>query len=85
MTPYHVDWTDAALDMLADIWTQATNRAAVNAAQNQIDALLARDPSGYGQLRSEGLYKLIEPPLVVFFAIDEAQKVVEISDVWYAP
>ena len=60
MTPCHVEWTDAALDMLSDIWTQATNRGAVNAATNRIDALLARDPIGYGQLRSEGLYRLVE-------------------------
>jgi plasmid stabilization system protein ParE len=49
MTPFVVDWTDDALDMLADIWSQATNRSAVTAASNQIDRLLARDPFGHGQ------------------------------------
>jgi hypothetical protein len=39
MTLFRVEWKDAALDMLADIWMQAINRAAVNAAQTQIDAL----------------------------------------------
>ncbi len=85
MTPYHVEWTDAALDMLADIWMQTSNRAAVNAAQNQIDTLLARDPYSYGQDVHEGLYQLLEPPLKVSNSIDPAQKSVEISAVSYVP
>ncbi|HTU19570.1 MAG TPA: hypothetical protein VMG10_16030 [Gemmataceae bacterium] len=55
MTPFRVDWTDDALDMLADIWTQATNRPAVTAAANQIDHLLTHDPLGQGQPAHEGL------------------------------
>jgi plasmid stabilization system protein ParE len=85
MTPFLVDWTDAALDMLADIWTQAANRAAVNRAQGQIDTLLARDPLGCGQHLSEGLYQLIAPPLTVFYSIDQAKKAVIVSAVWYTP
>lgn len=85
MTSYVVDWTDAALDMLADIWTQASNRSAVNAAQNHIDALLARDPLGGGQPLGEGLYKLVVPPLKVFYSVDPAKKTVEVSVVSYIP
>ncbi len=85
MTPYHVDWTDDALDMLADIWMQSNNRAAINAAQNRIDALLARDPHSYGQDVHEGLYQLLDPPLKVSYSIDETQKSVEVSAVSYVP
>lgn len=85
MTPFLVDWTDAALDMLAEIWMQTMNRAAVNAAQNQIDALLASNPIGHGKHLGEGLYKLIVPPLTVFFSVDQAKKTVEVSAVWYTP
>jgi plasmid stabilization system protein ParE len=85
MTPFRVDWTDAALDMLADIWTQAVNRASVNAAQNQIDALLARDPIGNGKHLSEGLYKLVVPHLTVSYSVDQAKKTVEVSAVRYTP
>lgn len=85
MTPFIVDWTDDALDMLADIWTQAANRAAVNAASNQIDRLLARDPFGRGQLVHEGLYKLTEPPLTAFYSVDPTHRSVEVSAVSYTP
>lgn len=85
MTSYHVEWADDALDMLADIWRRASNRAAVNAAQNQIDALLARDPYNCGQEVHEGLYQLFEPPLKVSYSINQAQKSVEVSAVRYIP
>jgi plasmid stabilization system protein ParE len=85
MTPFVVDWTDDALDMLADIWTQATHRAAVNAASNQIDRLLARDPFGHGQLAHEELYTIIEPPLTAYYSVDPAHNTVEVSAVRYTP
>lgn len=85
MTPFVVDWTDDALDMLADIWKQAMNRQSVTAASNQIDRLLARDPLGHGQPVHEGLYKLTVPPLTVFYSVDQAKKTVEVSAVSYTP
>lgn len=85
MTPYLVDWTDAALNMLANVWTQTTNRASVNAAQNRIDALLARDPIGNGIHLGEGLYKADVSPLTVYYSVHQAKKSVEVSAVKYSP
>lgn len=85
MTPFLVDWTDDALDMLAGIWTQATNRTAVNAASDRIDQLLARDPIGNGKQMKEGLYKLTVPPLTAYYSVDQANKTVEVSAVRYTP
>ena len=85
MTPFKVDWTEAALDMLADIWTQATDRAAVNAAQNEIDNVLARYPLNRGQHLREGLYKFVAAPLTAFYSVDQTRKIVEIEQVWYTP
>jgi plasmid stabilization system protein ParE len=85
MTPFLVDWTDDALDMLADIWMQAGNRATVNAASDQIDRLLARDPFGHGQLAHEGLYRITEPPLTAYYSVDSVHNTVEVSAVRYTP
>lgn len=83
MTPYLVDWTDDALDMLADIWTQATNRSSVTAAQNQIDHLLTRDLFGHGQPAHEGLYKITVPPLTAYYSADQVKRTVEVPAVRY--
>jgi plasmid stabilization system protein ParE len=85
MTPFLVDWTEAALDMLADIWTQASDRPAVNDAQDYIDAVLARDPLHYGRLLSEGLYQIVALPLTAFYSIDKTTKIVKVDAVWYTP
>jgi hypothetical protein len=67
MMPYTVDWTKDAEDALTLIWTQ-TFDPAVTIAQAQIDQLLGRNPLGHGKLLHEGLYQLIEPPLVVSYS-----------------
>lgn len=45
---YFVDWTEAALDALADAWMQAADPNAVRNASNRVDAELAHDPLGKG-------------------------------------
>jgi hypothetical protein len=50
-----------------------------------VDALLARDPVGHGQLLHEGLYRIVVPPLTVFYTVDTTQRTVEVSEVWYTP
>ncbi len=85
MNSFHVEWTMTALDMLAEIWTQASNRRAVNNSQNQIDAQLAGDPIGRGTHLGEGLYKMVVDPLIVFYSVDETTKQVQVSVVWQIP
>jgi hypothetical protein len=85
MSSFHVEWSMTALDMLADIWTQASNRRAVNISQSQIDAQLAGDPIGRGTHLGEGLYKMVVEPLIVFYSVNETTKQVEVSVVWRTP
>lgn len=84
MTPYTVDWTPDAENSLTLIWLQTSDPAAT-AAQAKIDQLLARNPSGHGELLHEGLYRLIEHPLTVYYSIDHTHKTVEVTEVWYTP
>lgn len=83
--PFHIEWSPDALDMLADIWMYAGDRAAVNAAENRIETLLARNPLTCGQAVHEGLYRMTAPPLTVSYSVDPAQKIVEILAVRYTP
>lgn len=85
MTPYAVDWNQGALSDLADIWAQASDRRAVTDASDAADKLLANDPIKHGRHESEGLYRLVVPPLVIFYGVDMARRRVEVSRVWYRP
>lgn len=78
--PYDVNWDDAASDQLLELWLNAANRAAVTRASHRIYVVLAADPH-QGQHQSEGLYRVIEPPLVAYYEIDEAKQEVWVSDV----
>ena len=83
MTEYSVVLTDDAEDQLADIWISAAHhRREVTAAQHSIDLRLARDPFEKARHVSEGLYCTAEPPLVVYFAVDQSKRVVEITDIY---
>ena len=82
---FTVDYVPAAEDALAEAWLQASDPGAVTAVQNEIDRLLARDPIGSGQHLHEGLYQIVEPPLTAFYAVDNQQRRVEVSQVWYTP
>jgi hypothetical protein len=46
---------------------------------------LARDPFGHGEFMHEGLYRLVEHPLTVYYSIDPAKKTVEVTAVSYTP
>ena len=78
--PYDVTWDDGANDQLVELWLNAADRAAVTRASHRIDVALAADPH-QGQHQSEGLYRVIEPPLVAYYEIDEAKQEVRVSDV----
>jgi hypothetical protein len=53
---YTVRWKQSALDRLAEIWLNASDREAINAAVVEIDRLLALNPHGAGEMRSENVY-----------------------------
>jgi hypothetical protein len=81
MNPFQVIWDPGCDDQLAQIWLQSHDPQAVTAAAARADQLLARDPIGNGQHRSEGLYRLDVPPLVLMYNVDSTRRVVEVNGV----
>ncbi len=79
MTRYQVEWQPEALDTLAHLWMIAKDRKAVTEAEARIHHLLTVNPWDQGLLLSEGLWKLVIPPLVVSFSVRED---VPVIDVW---
>ena len=79
MTRYTVTWTRDAEDQLAEIWMRASDRGAVNAAQNAIDDELAVDAGQKGTEVAEGLRELTIPPLKAFFEVHEMDRRVQVT------
>jgi plasmid stabilization system protein ParE len=68
---FTVVWTRPALNQLADLWTQATDRAAVTAASDRVDATLAADAANAGDSRGGAVRLLFDRPLAILFRVDE--------------
>lgn len=75
---YTVVYVPSAEDQLAEIWMAATDREAVTVASDRIDRTLADDPVDAGESRPDGYRVLIELPLVVYFHILEADRMVRV-------
>jgi hypothetical protein len=74
-------WSQYALDQLADLWLNATDRNAATVAQHQIDQLLRVDPDLQG-IPFFCDRALVVPPLRVRYSINQMDMMVEILDVW---
>lgn len=81
MNDFEVTLLQSAEDDLADIWLNASDRAAVSRVRATADQVLRRDPLGNGVLVAEELYRLTVAPLVYYYAVDAAQRRVEVSTV----
>lgn len=81
MPEYAVELEPVAEDDLADHWLTAPDRAAVTAADAAADRLLRRDPRRAGRALSEGLYRLVVPPLAYLYAVDDGRRVVTVSGI----
>jgi hypothetical protein len=79
---YAVEWVPLAQGYLAQIWTNAPDRAAVTAAANAIDAQLARNPFAQSESRSGRTRILFEFPLGILFEVDEDAQQVTVLLVW---
>ena len=64
---------------LAALWIQGPDRAAITAAQDQMDQKLADDPHKHGKHLAEDLWVLEVPPLRALFEINEPDKQVIIT------
>lgn len=78
MSRYMVLWKDEALAQLATIWMQAPNRSLVTAAVTSIDEQLANRPLQAGSELAEGLRRLEQSPLIVYFDVQPADRVVRV-------
>ena len=55
MGDYRVQWWDEAVDEVARVWVEASDRARVNLWVTGIDEALARQPETKGTEASDGL------------------------------
>jgi hypothetical protein len=82
MMPFQVIWSSEALRQLAAVWNSATNRLEITRAQHRIDQALTRDPKSAGRELSEGLWKTGDPPLLIFYELNDIHKAVRVTDVY---
>ena len=78
---FTVKWESAGRSELHQLWVTSPNPAAVRAAADTAERMLAGDPFGSGQHLAEELWRAVVPPLVVYYTIDPAQQTVVISNV----
>lgn len=79
---WSVDWEPSAQQQLAQIWTDANDKAEVTDAADFIDQQLAVDPFLWSESREDGSRIMIEPPLAVKYDVDEQQQSVRVWAVW---
>jgi hypothetical protein len=79
--PFQVIWSNDALTQLVAFWVPAANRLDITNAQHRIDQALAQDPKSAGRFLSEGLWKIHDPPLHVFYEINDVHNLVRVTDV----
>jgi len=79
---FRIVWTPQATIELTDVWLNAANPAAVTAATNAIDALLAADPYAVGTHSFATVYECAHGPLGVEYEVDDANRSVSVLNVW---
>lgn len=82
---FHVTWDPEAQKDRAYLWATSPDPAAVRAACDAAEAALRDDPYRSTVPLSEGLWKLVVPPVMVYFDIDPDARAVTITDVLPAP
>jgi hypothetical protein len=79
---YSVAWRTAAKRQLARLWVNASDRGAVTAAANAIDAALPRNPLSIGESRWGVKRFLFVPPLAIYYNVYQATRRVIVTAVW---
>lgn len=79
---YTVGWSASAQSELAEVWLESTDRNAVAAASNGIDAFLAVSPNDPRCEVVAGAGILIIGPLGVEFRIRETDRFVAVVNAW---
>jgi hypothetical protein len=79
---FTVVWTPSALNELATIYNQATDKAAVTVAADWIDYELRRNPIGVGESRQGPTRVLVADPLRVSYDVSPDDCLVSVWAVW---
>ncbi len=80
MREYTVVYLSDAAEELASIWEESAEKSAVARAANQADRILAVAPRDQSVFLGEDLWRLEVKPLRFYFAIREADRLVEVSN-----
>jgi hypothetical protein len=79
---FTVVWSEAAVQDLASIWLNATDRDAITRASNEIDRILGRDPQHVGESRPGGQRVEFADPLGFRFEVVVDDRRVTVGAVW---
>lgn len=79
---YHVRWSRTAEDELTRLWLNASDRAVVTAAAQEIDDRLAANAKNEGESRTAGLRILMCAPLAVVYKVSPRTYDVDVARVW---
>jgi len=85
MSRHTVVWSSAGIDQLAQLWIEAYDRDAVNAAAADIDRELAGKPEVKGEAVHEGLRAFESIPLYVLYTASEPDRMVRVVRVRRRP
>jgi hypothetical protein len=79
---YTVTWRPSAEQQLAQLWLSASDRDAVRAAADHMDAVLQRDPLSEGEARAGNTRIFIAPPLAGYYDVHPPPREVFVWAVW---
>jgi plasmid stabilization system protein ParE len=82
---YTVIWRPSAEADLADLWIEATDRAAVTQAAAEINRMLTADPLNAGESRSGSDRIVFIPPLMALVEVRELDRLVVVMHVRQLP
>jgi hypothetical protein len=75
---YTVVWKPLAKAKLAELWLQASNRAAFTQAADKIESQLRTTPLNVGESREDDYRVLYELPLVVAYRVSNDDRLVTV-------
>jgi hypothetical protein len=79
---YTVIWATEAEDEIARLWMEAAVRGVIADAADGIDEMLRRDPQSVGESREDERRILFVWPLGAIYRVREADRIVNVSEVW---
>jgi hypothetical protein len=79
---FTIIWSNAAIQDLARIWMQVTDRNVITQASNQIDQMLSQDPQYVGESRVGNERVAYADPLGFRFEVVVDDMMVTVGAVW---